>query len=181
MHDMIDVEEQNHTANSDPLKFVNTAGAMCELPEPHRVAVVGVACLFPGSPSVADLWFNIQAKRVQFRSLRPERLPKSAYYDADPSAVNKTHVPSAAYIDGFVFDRLLRRIQEQTELSTGLLSTIFPQCYIFSRRYSTLARFGICTGGYPRCRLHRSHTPKGEHWCNSREFTYRRANESGWD
>ena len=45
------------------------------------IAIVGMACVFPGAHSPGDLWENVLAGRRYFRRMPPERLPRDDYFD----------------------------------------------------------------------------------------------------
>ncbi len=68
------------------------------------IAVIGMACYYPGAPDLKSFWENILARRRQFRRIPDQRLPMSEYYDPDPSVPDKTYASRAAVIDGFRFD-----------------------------------------------------------------------------
>ncbi|MEJ2033963.1 MAG: beta-ketoacyl synthase N-terminal-like domain-containing protein, partial [Deltaproteobacteria bacterium] len=54
------------------------------------IAVIGLACYYPGAPDVQQLWENVLTRRRQFRRIPDVRLPLDDYYDPDPSAEDKT-------------------------------------------------------------------------------------------
>ena len=68
------------------------------------IAVIGIACYYPGASNVQELWENILARRVQFRRMLDQRLPLSEYYDEDPKAPDKTYLTKAAFLENFQFD-----------------------------------------------------------------------------
>jgi len=39
------------------------------------IAVIGMACVYPGAQSPAELWENVLAQRESFRKIPPQRLP----------------------------------------------------------------------------------------------------------
>ena len=57
----------------------------------NSIAVVGMACVFPGAHSPEELFENILAGRRYFRKSPKERLPSEDYYDPDPLAPGKTY------------------------------------------------------------------------------------------
>src|SRR3989338_7779045 len=63
------------------------------------IAVIGLACYYPGAPNIKELWENILARRIQFRRMLDSRLPLSDYYDSDPKSSEKTYLTKAAQID----------------------------------------------------------------------------------
>jgi enediyne polyketide synthase len=72
----------------------------------HGIAVVGMACIYPGSNSPEELWRNVLAGRRYFRKIPPERLPLSEYFDSDPTAPEKTYSDQMALITGWKFNPL---------------------------------------------------------------------------
>jgi len=85
------------------------------------IAVVGMACYYPGARGLREFWENILARRVQFRKILKDRLPLSDYYDPNPSTPDKTYGSKAAVIDGFEFDWISRRIPKSAYESTDIV------------------------------------------------------------
>lgn len=86
-----------------------------------KIAVVGLACRYPGAEGLRSLWENILTRRRYFRDLPDQRLPRSQYYDADPAAPDKTYGDRAAVIDGFQFDSISWRIPKTAFESTDIV------------------------------------------------------------
>jgi enediyne polyketide synthase len=85
------------------------------------IAVIGIGCYYPGAPTLAAFWENILARRREFRKLPELRLPLSEYYDADPTAPDKTYGDRAAVIDGFTFDWIKRGIPKTVVDSSDIV------------------------------------------------------------
>ena len=85
------------------------------------IAVIGMACKYPGANTPRELWENILSKRRQFRRMPDCRTPLKDYYHADPKKPDKTYLKSAAVIDGFNFDWKKRRIPYSTYQSTDIV------------------------------------------------------------
>ena len=85
-----------------------------------RVAIVGMACLYPDASSPGQLWENALAGRRAFRRLPDERLPLTDYWDEDPAAPDRFYSRNAAVIEGYEFDRVRYRISGRTYRSTDL-------------------------------------------------------------
>ncbi|HWR98290.1 MAG TPA: SDR family NAD(P)-dependent oxidoreductase [Candidatus Methanoperedens sp.] len=85
------------------------------------IAVVGMACRYPGAQSLREFWENVLARRQQFRRMPDCRLPLSDYHDPDPAAPDKTYLTRAALLDGFQFDPVARRIPRSTVESTDIV------------------------------------------------------------
>jgi len=75
-----------------------------------RIAVIGMACAYPGANSPEELWRNVLAGRRYFRKTPPERLPMSDYFDSDPDAPEKTYSDQMALIADWKFDPIEFRI-----------------------------------------------------------------------
>ena len=54
------------------------------------IAVIGLACRYPGARNPRQLWEIIIACRRQFRTFPSKRLPLKDYYDPDPQMADKT-------------------------------------------------------------------------------------------
>lgn len=88
--------------------------------EPAAIAVVGMACHYPGARSPRELWENVLTQRQQFRRFREERMPSADYYNADKSAEDRTYGIQGTFLDGFVFDCIAHRVLRSTFDSTDL-------------------------------------------------------------
>jgi len=84
------------------------------------VAVIGMACRYPGANDLRTFWENILAKRRQFRPFPDSRLSLPDYYDPDPSTSDKMYCNKAALIDGFHFDWRKHRIPESSFQSADI-------------------------------------------------------------
>ncbi|MGM1064039.1 SDR family NAD(P)-dependent oxidoreductase [Saccharothrix sp. Mg75] len=52
-------------------------------PAPLRVAVIGMACVFPGAPDLASFWANVLSGADSVTEVPPERWDPELYYDPD--------------------------------------------------------------------------------------------------
>jgi len=84
------------------------------------IAIVGMACRYPGADDLRTFWENILTRRRQFRDMPDVRLPLSEYHHPDPTVPDKTYCKKAALIDGFHFDWLSHRIPQSTFDSTDI-------------------------------------------------------------
>ncbi len=85
------------------------------------IAVVGVGCHYPGADTAKKLWENILSRRQQFRKFPDVRLPASEYYDPNPKAPDKTYGSQGAFIDGFEFDWIKRRVPKKAFDTTDIV------------------------------------------------------------
>ena len=90
------------------------------------IAVVGLACQYPGSRGPLELWENILACRRQFRRLPEKRLGKN-YINKNRSVADKTYCDRAAVIDGFEFDAEEYRIPKAMARSTDVVQWLALQ------------------------------------------------------
>ena len=89
--------------------------------KPQGIAIVGMACWYPGAQSINEFWENILARRQQFRRIPDERLPLDQYHDAQRSVPDKTYGTEAAVLDGFEFDWQEKRVPKKTFESTDIV------------------------------------------------------------
>lgn len=88
---------------------------------PKPIAVIGMACRYPGASNLLELWENILSRRQQFRDMPDGRLPRAEYHNPDPSILDKTYALKAAVIDGFDFDPGAHRIPKSTFVATDIV------------------------------------------------------------
>jgi enediyne polyketide synthase len=74
------------------------------------VALVGMACRYPGARTPAELWENVLAGRRAFRRIPDQRLRLADYASPSPGAVDQTYVTQAAVIEDYEFDRVRFRV-----------------------------------------------------------------------
>lgn len=85
-----------------------------------QIAVVGIACRYPGANSARELIENILAGRRYFREIPPQRWKLSDYYDPDRTQPDKTYCKQAAVLEGFEFNASAFRIPQSTYRATDL-------------------------------------------------------------
>jgi enediyne polyketide synthase len=78
------------------------------------IAIVGMACEFPGARSPVELWEDALAQRRAFRRLPTERLRLEDYYSTSRDAPDRTYAVEAAVIEGYEFDRVGFRVAAST-------------------------------------------------------------------
>ncbi|HEX7334429.1 MAG TPA: type I polyketide synthase, partial [Pyrinomonadaceae bacterium] len=71
-----------------------------------RIAIVGMACLYPDARSPQELWENVLSQRRAFRSIPSERLRLEDYFSSDRAARDSIYASQAAVIEGYEFDRV---------------------------------------------------------------------------
>jgi enediyne polyketide synthase len=74
------------------------------------IALVGMACRYPGARTPAELWENVLAGRRAFRRIPGERLRLADYGSPNRAAADQTYVTQAAVLDDWEFDRVRFRV-----------------------------------------------------------------------
>ena len=105
------------------------------------IAVIGMACRYPGAADLKTFWENILTRRRQFRTIPDVRLPVADYFDPDPSVPDKTYSNKAAVIDGYAFDWAAHRIPRTTAESTDIAQWLALDIALLSLRDSNLCDF----------------------------------------
>jgi acyl transferase domain-containing protein len=77
---------------------LRATGSQCFLSEP--IAVVGVACRFPGAPNCERFWRLLLEGRDATVEIPPDRWDVNAYYDPDPQAPGKSYSRWAGLLEG---------------------------------------------------------------------------------
>ncbi|MGW0719020.1 SDR family NAD(P)-dependent oxidoreductase, partial [Streptomyces sp. NPDC002778] len=67
--------------------------------QPERIAVIGLACRFPGAPDPAAFWTLLREGREAVTTTPPERWDANAHFDADPTAKGKINTTRGGYLD----------------------------------------------------------------------------------
>jgi enediyne polyketide synthase len=78
------------------------------------VALVGMACRYPGARSPDELWENVMAGRRAFRRIPDERLRLADYGSPRRDAGDMTYVTQAALLEDWEFDRVRFRVSGTT-------------------------------------------------------------------
>jgi len=84
------------------------------------IAIVGLACCYPGANTPDELWENVLAQRKAFRKIPAERLRMEDYFSDDRSTADATYSQHAALIEGYVFDRIHFRVSGESFRATDL-------------------------------------------------------------
>lgn len=68
------------------------------------IAVVGMSAIYPGEPGLAGFWKTIMSGRDAIRDVPPSHWLIDDYFDADPSAPDKTYCRRGGFIEPVPFD-----------------------------------------------------------------------------
>ncbi len=72
---------------------------MSRRPKPLEVAIVGMACRFPGAPDLFTYWENLLKGRVSIRDVPPDRWNVNAFYDPDSNESDRVQGRRGGYLD----------------------------------------------------------------------------------
>lgn len=77
----------------------------------HGVAIVGIACRFPGSENVEEFWESLKRGENHVTEIPKERWSQTAYYDPETDRPGTTYTNKAALLDRYIFNsiKLLHR------------------------------------------------------------------------
>ncbi|MEU7062365.1 SDR family NAD(P)-dependent oxidoreductase [Streptomyces sp. NPDC046161] len=76
-------------------------------PDPLDIAVIGMACAYPGAPDLAAYWAMVLAGTDAVTEVPPERWDPALYYDADPArAGERTPSRWGGFLGRLPFDAL---------------------------------------------------------------------------
>jgi enediyne polyketide synthase len=84
------------------------------------IAIVGMACRYPGARSPRELWENVLAQRRSFRRVPQIRL-NLADYSAEPGAEDGIYLRTAALLEDYEFDRVRFQVSKEAFASTDLV------------------------------------------------------------
>ena len=84
------------------------------------LAVIGVACRFPGAPDKQTFWNNIVADVYSIRPMPPERFHRERYFDPEVGAYGKSYCDLGGLLDEHPFDGTTFRIPPKVVESTDI-------------------------------------------------------------
>lgn len=96
----VNAELQNRLASLSPAKLELLLRRLQQQGPAHEpVAIVGMACRFPGAPSLADFWDLIRDGRNETKVVPNDRWPVDALYDPDPDRPGRSSAKWACLVD----------------------------------------------------------------------------------
>ena len=76
----------------------------------RAVAIVGAGAILPDAPNVAAFWQNVKTGRYSISEVSPDRWDPARYYDADPSAADKTYSKIGGWVREYEWDPIKWRM-----------------------------------------------------------------------
>ncbi len=115
-HSVNTIADLHNDVTQGAMEFLKT----CHLPDLPRaangepVAIVGMACIYPGSPDLESYWANIIEGRNLITEVPAERWNVDLYYQAGQAGKGKSPSKWGGFIDDVVFDPLNYGIPPQS-------------------------------------------------------------------
>jgi acyl transferase domain-containing protein/NAD(P)H-dependent flavin oxidoreductase YrpB (nitropropane dioxygenase family)/NAD(P)-dependent dehydrogenase (short-subunit alcohol dehydrogenase family) len=100
LHEEVSAGSQRVLESSPPVEIVAPGPAQ----KPCDIAIVGMACYFPGSTSLQAYWENILNKVNVIGEVPPTHWDWRLYYDPDPRAPDKIISKWGGFLDDIPFD-----------------------------------------------------------------------------
>ncbi|MBD3181836.1 acyltransferase domain-containing protein [Candidatus Poribacteria bacterium] len=66
------------------------------------IAIIGMACIYPGAPDLQKFWENIVSKTDAISEVDPEVWDPEVFYDKNPNTENKLRCKRGGYIEDFI-------------------------------------------------------------------------------
>ena len=114
------------------LLAIRTLRAKLDAAEARRtepIAIVGLACRFPGADDADAFWRLLVEQRDAVREIPRERYDVDALYDPDPDAPGKTYTRWAGLVDGVdAFDEEFFGISPREAAQTDPQHRLFLEC-----------------------------------------------------
>ncbi|HEY4814862.1 MAG TPA: type I polyketide synthase, partial [Chthoniobacterales bacterium] len=90
----------NHLCGKPELKSKVLSGHSAALRVGNQpIAVIGLACRFPGAPDLAAFWELLRSGRTGIREITPDRWDIGAWYDPDPQKPGKMNARRAGLLE----------------------------------------------------------------------------------
>ncbi len=120
-HQVSSMAELHHSVSAGAIEHLQ----QCTMPRLPRlshatganaepIAVVGMSCIYPGSPDLESYWANIVEGRNLVTEVPPERWNADVYYQAGAAEKGKTPSKWGGFIEDFAFDPLRYGIPPQS-------------------------------------------------------------------
>jgi len=99
------IGELHAALTTEASALLPTALGSAEEPAPHEpVAIVGMACLFPGAASLREYWTNILCRVDATRDVDPARWLPELFHDPARRSRDSTPSKRGGFLDAIVFD-----------------------------------------------------------------------------
>jgi len=108
-HEIVSISELHHEVANGNFKHIEEA-ALPPLPKNNKgalnVAIVGMACIYPGARNIEEFWANILAGKDLVTEVPDERWNKELYFDPASANGSKSHSKWGGFIPKIDFDPL---------------------------------------------------------------------------
>jgi len=118
------------------------------------VAIIGMGCLFPGSPDKESYWRTITAKKNLITPVPPSHFLVEQYYDPDPKAPDRTYCRQGGFLDPVAFDPIafnippanLDSIDTSQLLSLVVARQVIEEAFAGQLKNMDRSRIGVVLG-----------------------------------
>ncbi len=118
------------------------------------VAIIGMGCLFPGSPNKEAYWRTITAKRNMITAVPESHFLIEQYYDPDPKAPDRTYCKQGGFLDPVEFDPIafnippanLDSIDTSQLLSLVVARKVIEEAFAGQLKNMDRSRIGVVLG-----------------------------------
>ena len=124
------------------------ADGIVDPPNPCDIAIVGMACYYPGANSLGEYWENILRLQYDVIEVPGTHWDWRPFYDPDPRARDKIVSKWGGFLGEIPFDPLRYGITPKSMLSIEPLQLLLLEC----------VRTALCDAGYERRPFNRERT-----------------------
>ncbi len=86
----------------------------------RAIAIVGVGAILPDAPNVPAFWKNVKTGRYSITDVPAERWNPASYFDADPSAPDKTYSKIGGWVREYTWDPMKWRLPIPPRVAEGM-------------------------------------------------------------
>jgi acyl transferase domain-containing protein len=86
----------------------------------RAIAIVGVGAILPDAPNVPAFWNNVKTGRYSITDVQSDRWNSASYFDADPSAPDKTYSKIGGWVREYPWDPMKWHLPIPPRVADGM-------------------------------------------------------------
>ena len=86
----------------------------------RAIAIVGVGAILPDAPNVPAFWNNVKTGRYSISDVQSDRWKSASYFDADPSAPDKTYSKIGGWVREYPWDPMKWHLPIPPRVADGM-------------------------------------------------------------
>jgi acyl transferase domain-containing protein/NAD(P)-dependent dehydrogenase (short-subunit alcohol dehydrogenase family) len=86
----------------------------------RAIAIVGVGAILPDAPNVPAFWNNVKTGRYSITDVPADRWNPASYFDADPTAPDKTYSKIGGWVRDYTWDPMKWRLPIPPRVADGM-------------------------------------------------------------